>query len=196
LAMHTIQPSIPQNLFSDVQQLVGLPFFALVVCVAAPIGEEILFRYLPAVKPRNNDKKLSKGVSRRHADVSSNERFYHAAISLLFGGSHIANHIGLGWKLADISFQSMQAATIQCVTSFLFASITLVPLFRRRGLAAAIGAHMAWNTSVMLLLLLANQGQWTVISAAVLALLCRLARRLFWAMTKQGKENQRVAALE
>lgn len=187
LAMHTssIQPSIPQDLISEYRQLVGLPFFMLVVCVAAPIVEETLFRYLPAVKPRNN-KKFSGGP-RQHA-VSPNEQFYYAAISLLFGGAHITNHIGLGAKLADISVQSMQSATCQCVTSFLFASSTLVPVFRRRGLPAAIAAHMAWNSSVMLLMLLANLDQWTAISAAVLAVLSRLAYQLVWAMTKQGKE--------
>jgi membrane protease YdiL (CAAX protease family) len=143
-------------------------------CIWAPFMEEILFRYFPSValarrfkKRTRNNKTMYSGQQQQQQDVFTKR--FDAICSLLFGAAHISNHVALGAKLADITFLHMWRATVQSVAAFVFASRVLLPLYRRRGLAAATGAHMAWNSSLSVM------GPKRVLGLAALV----LANRLF-----------------
>jgi membrane protease YdiL (CAAX protease family) len=142
-------------------------------CIWAPFMEEILFRYFPSVALARRFKKRTKNNRTMYSDQHQQQdvftKRFDAICSLLFGAAHISNHVALGAKLADITFLHMWRATVQSVAAFVFASRVLLPLYRRRGLAAATGAHMAWNSSLSVM------GPKRVLGLAALV----LANRLF-----------------
>jgi membrane protease YdiL (CAAX protease family) len=142
-------------------------------CIWAPFMEEISFRYFPSValarrfKKRTRNNKMMYSGQQQQQDVFTKR--FDAICSLLFGAAHISNHVALGAKLADITLLQMWKATVQSVAAFVLASRVLLPLYRRRGLAAATGAHMAWNSLVSVMGL-----EWVLCLAAL-----ALANRLF-----------------
>lgn len=141
-------------------------------CIWAPFFEEMCFRYFPSVTLARRFKKRTRYNNTMYSGQQQQDVFtkrFDAICSLLFGAAHISNHVALGAKLADITLLHMRMATAQSVAAFVFASRVLLPLYRRRGLAAATGAHMAWNSLVSVM------GLKPVLGLAALA----LANRLF-----------------
>lgn len=117
-----------------------------ITCFSGPFTEEVFFRLIPAFFVAA----LFRRRSNRKGLLSENKfalRFC-SLFSVIFGAAHVGNEISLGQSLADTSLSSMQSVTQVVFAAGFFASHALLPLYRSRGLAAAFGAHAAWNALV------------------------------------------------
>jgi hypothetical protein len=86
-----------------------------------------------------------------HENTKQSSKRYYAIVSVLSGVVHVSRHIATDSKFADIDSSVLMLATADALSAFLLASFLLLPLYQRRGLSAAIGAHVAWSTLVALL---------------------------------------------
>lgn len=120
-----------------------------VTCLFAPFQEEVFYRLIPGLIVASLfRRRILHNENLSCSSENKTVRGVFAFFSILFGAAHIGNCISLGTALADTSLSTILSTTGTAVSAGLFAAHSLVPLYRRRGFAGAVGTHVAWNTLV------------------------------------------------
>jgi membrane protease YdiL (CAAX protease family) len=151
---HAGPPAETGNTMDVLLQVIGLLVGTLVI---APVAEELVFRQGIGSIDRLFRWLGSRRGERRAAAVWGQPRGVVIA-SLVFAAAHLNNHVPTPEGVPDFLKQGSNAAVtqlrfalVQFLVTFFLSIRVFSPLFSRRGLLEAMGAHFMWNACALMI---------------------------------------------